>query len=221
MFAMRLFVALDIDEAIRERITRFLDAVEDFAPDARWVRPKSLHVTLKFIGEIDELKLTDVKKTLSMVRAAAVTLHFSCTGFFPTPKRARVFWIGITSDEKLTSLARAVDESLHSLPELEIERETREFSPHLTLARGKPARGTSASPKSGTQQLAGSPQRLAAHDRPKDKFGLLQEKLAKMSPPDFGTMTAHEFFLYQSKLSPAGSSYTKLERFSLEVGSAR
>jgi len=220
MFAMRLFVALDIDETIRERITRFLDAVEDFAPDARWVRPESLHVTLKFIGEIDELKLTDVKKTLSMVRAAAVTLHFSCTGFFPTPKRARVFWIGITSDEKLTSLARAVDESLHSLPELEIERETREFSPHLTLARGKPARCTSASRKSGTQQLSGSPQRLA-HDRPNDKFGLLQEKLANMSSPGFGAMTAHEFFLYQSKLSPSGSRYTKLERFSLEAGPAR
>ena len=48
---MRLFVALDIDDAIRDRIARFLDGVRGFAPDARWVRPESLHVTLKFIGE--------------------------------------------------------------------------------------------------------------------------------------------------------------------------
>ena len=48
---MRLFVALDIDDSIRGRIARFLDGVRGFAPDARWVRPESLHVTLKFIGE--------------------------------------------------------------------------------------------------------------------------------------------------------------------------
>ena len=51
---MRLFVALDIDDAIRGRIARFLDGVRGFAPDARWVRPESLHVTLKFIGEKPE-----------------------------------------------------------------------------------------------------------------------------------------------------------------------
>ena len=48
---MRLFIALDIADDIRERIARFMDGVREFAPDARWVRPESLHVTLKFIGE--------------------------------------------------------------------------------------------------------------------------------------------------------------------------
>jgi len=214
---MRLFVALDIDEAIRQRITRFLEGVQEFAPDARWVRPESLHVTLKFIGEIDELKLTDVKKALATVEAGPVTIGFSGSGFFPTPKQARVFWIGITSDEKLASLARMVDESLHSSPGSEIERETREFSPHLTLARGKPAHGKSAWRKSAVREPSGSPQRLPV-DRTNNRFQILQEKLAKLSPPDFGTMTAHEFFLYQSKLSPAGSRYTQLERLSLGIG---
>ena len=51
---MRLFVALDIDEAIRRRIARFIDGVSGFAPDARWAKPESLHVTLKFIGESPE-----------------------------------------------------------------------------------------------------------------------------------------------------------------------
>src|ERR1700758_1515210 len=48
---MRIFIALDIDQPIRERIERFLEGVRGFAPDARWVRPESLHITLKFIGE--------------------------------------------------------------------------------------------------------------------------------------------------------------------------
>ena len=48
---MRIFVALDIDDAIRQRIQRFIEGVSGFAPDARWVRPESLHVTLKFVGE--------------------------------------------------------------------------------------------------------------------------------------------------------------------------
>ncbi len=48
---MRIFVALDIDDAIRARLEQFLDGVRGFAPEARWVRPESMHVTLKFIGE--------------------------------------------------------------------------------------------------------------------------------------------------------------------------
>ena len=48
---MRLFLALDIDDPICERITRFVDGVRNFFPDARWVKAESLHVTLKFIGE--------------------------------------------------------------------------------------------------------------------------------------------------------------------------
>ena len=51
---MRLFVAIDIDEAIRQRIARFLEGVRGFAPEARWVRPDSMHLTLKFLGETDE-----------------------------------------------------------------------------------------------------------------------------------------------------------------------
>ena len=49
-FFMRIFIALDIDDALRTRLEQFLDGVRDFAPDVRWVRPESMHVTLKFVG---------------------------------------------------------------------------------------------------------------------------------------------------------------------------
>ena len=61
---MRVFVALDIDDAIRARLELFLDGVRGFAPDARWVRPESMHVTLKFIGEKPPETVEEIKKAL-------------------------------------------------------------------------------------------------------------------------------------------------------------
>ena len=66
---MRLFVALDIDEPIRERITRFVEGVRNFAPDARWAKEESLHVTLKFIGEQAESSVDQIKEALAATAA--------------------------------------------------------------------------------------------------------------------------------------------------------
>ena len=68
---MRLFIALDIDDAIRERIARFVEGVRNFAPDARWVKPESLHVTLKFIGEQPDAAVDQIKQALSASRSRA------------------------------------------------------------------------------------------------------------------------------------------------------
>jgi hypothetical protein len=68
---MRLFIALDIDEAIRTRINRFVEGVNGFATDARWVRPESLHVTLKFIGEQPESAVDLIKHALSDIHGSA------------------------------------------------------------------------------------------------------------------------------------------------------
>lgn len=84
------------------------------------------------------------------------------------------------------------------LAALGIPREEHAFTPHLTLAR------------SGS----GAPHKKSA-EKPNSRFQRLQEKLSAMPPVDFGTMTAHEFFLSQSKLSPGGSRYTKLASFAL------
>jgi RNA 2',3'-cyclic 3'-phosphodiesterase len=195
---MRLFIALDIDDAIRERITRFMVGVQAFAPDARWVKPESLHVTLKFIGEQPEAMVEKIKQALAAVRGDAMQIQFRGYGFFPTAKSARVFWIGIESGPQLASLATAVDDATASLG---IPKEDRAFSPHLTLAR---AAGGSGSP------------RRRKSDGSNRTFQRLQEKLAALSSHEFGTMTAYEFFLYQSQLSPKGSKYTKPSQFTTE-----
>ena len=195
---MRLFIALDIDDGIRERITRFLEGVRGFAPDARWVRPESLHVTLKFIGEKPEEIVAEIERALSQVKPEPFEMTFRGYGFFPGAKAARVFWIGIESDPRLASLAQAVDEAVVGLG---IPKEDHAFSPHLTLARGG---GGSGAPK------------RQKNDRPNLRFVKLQEKLTAMSTPEFGTMTAREFFLYKSQPSRGGSLYTKIARFALQ-----
>ncbi len=192
---MRLFVAADIDDEIRRRIAMFADGVRGFAPDARWVGPETLHVTLKFIGEYPESDLGQLKQALREDRGSPSQIAFRGYGFFPTSKAARVFWVGMEADANLGLLATAVDKATASLG---VAPEERAFKPHLTLARAG----------------SGRPQ-WKAGDRPSGIFRRLQEKLAALPAPEFGTMTAHEFFLYESKLSPSGARYTKLERFAL------
>lgn len=192
---MRLFVALDIDPEIRGRIARFLEGVREFAPDARWVSAQSLHLTLKFIGEQPEPRLQAIMQALAAVRCPGPGLNFRGYGFFPTLRSARVFWVGVDADEHLPELAARVESALEPLG---IKPEARAFSPHLTLARGQ----------------SGAPQPRPG-DHPNRVFERLREKLSALPAPEFGTMTAREFFLYQSKLSPAGSQYTQLQRFPL------
>jgi 2'-5' RNA ligase len=194
---MRIFVGIDLDEEIRTKIARFLDGVRGFAPDARWVPSESLHVTLKFIGEQTPEQVAAVAGRLETVQGNRTDIRLSGHGFFPTAKSSRVFWIGIHAGPELAELAGSIDAALG---ELQIPREERSFSPHLTLARG---RGGSGAPK------------WSKGDGPNSTFAELQKRLAAMSELDFGTMVAPEFFLYQSRLSPGGSKYTKLQGFPL------
>jgi 2'-5' RNA ligase len=193
---MRIFLALDIDDAIRASLELFLDGIRGFAPEARWVRPESMHVTLKFIGEKPSDAVDEIKQALAAVRAMAIEISFCAYGFFPTQKAPRVFWVGIGAGPELAALAKSVDEATAALG---VPREEHEFSPHLTLAR----RGGSGAPH------------WHKGDRANPTFQRLQEKLSAMPELEFGTMTAREFFLYQSQPMRGGARYTKIARFGL------
>ena len=196
---MRIFIGIDLDSDVRTRIERFLEGVEGFAPEARWVRPESLHVTLKFIGEQPPERVEAITERLRRVESSRFEIRIRGYGFFPTANAPRVFWIGIDAGPQLAELAESID---IATAELGIPREDRPFSPHLTLARA------------GAGRSSGSPKRQKG-DGPNATFAVLAKRLAAMGELDFGTMTAHEFILYQSQLSPRGSKYTKLQRFAL------
>ena len=194
---MRIFIGIDLDVEVRARIERFLEGVQGFAPEARWVRPESLHITLKFIGEQPAERVEAITARLQRVDCSAFEIRSAGYGFFPTAKAPRVFWIGINGGSQLAELAGAIDAAT---AELGIPREDRAYSPHLTLARGG---GRSGSPK------------WREGDGPNATFAVLEKRLAAMGELDFGTMMAREFILYQSQLSPRGSKYTRLQRFPL------
>ena len=192
---MRLFVGIDIDEQIRARIEEFSQRMRKFAPDTRWAKPETFHVTLKFLGETPAPDAERVKQALAGVECAPIEITFEGAGFFPNGRSARVFWIGLKADETLPQLARDVDAAT---AQLGFPREQNAYKPHLTLARA----GSSGNP----------------HQKPKSqhaKFVVLWREIEKMPPPTFGTMTAREFHLYESKLSPAGARYSKIARFDL------
>jgi 2'-5' RNA ligase len=196
MTGMRVFVALDIDDAIRARLELFLDGVRGFAPEARWVRPESMHVTLKFIGEKPSDAVDQIRQALGAIQASAIEISFRGYGFFPTSRAPRVFWVGIGAGLELAVLAKLVDQATSVLG---IPKEEHEFSPHLTLAR----RGGSGAPH------------WRKGDRENPAFRRLQERLVAMPELEFGTMTAREFFLYQSQPMRGGARYTKIARFGL------
>jgi 2'-5' RNA ligase len=184
---MRLFIALDIPSEIREKLSQYMDRVRPLAPDARWARVESLHVTLKFIGEVKDAKLQEIKTALTPIKAEPFTVEFKDVGFFPAPKSARVFWAGVHASEALPQLAAAIEAAVEKIG---IPPEKRAYHAHLTLAR--------------------SPEGV------RNCFRLLQERLSAEQAPSFGTMTAQEFFLYQSQIMRGGSRYTKLQRFPLQ-----
>lgn len=196
---MRLFIGIDLDPDLRTRIERFIEGVQGFATNARWMRAESLHVTLKFIGERPQEHVEALTQRLRLVESGSFELRFTGYGFFPTAKAPRVFWIGIQADAHLAQLAANIDAATS---EIGIPREDRPYSPHLTLARA------------GAGRRSGAPE-WRKGDAPNAAFSVLEKRLAAMGELDFGRMTAREFILYQSELSPRGSQYTKLQRFPL------
>ncbi|HWG39905.1 MAG TPA: RNA 2',3'-cyclic phosphodiesterase [Candidatus Acidoferrales bacterium] len=180
---MRLFIALDIPAEIRARLAEYMERSRVLAPEARWARVEGLHITLKFVGHVDDAVVERIKGALGSIQAAPFDVKFTGVGFFPHPNAARVFWAGVDGGDHLARLASTIDGALEKLG---FPRETKPYHPHLTLAR------TSSRPLRELRPLLADP------------------------PPQFGTMTAREFFLYQSQPQKGGSKYTKLERFAWE-----
>ena len=184
---MRLFVALQISPAVRESLAEFLATLRALSSQPRWVRAENLHVTLKFIGEVQPEKLGDIRVALSAVHSdRSVTLDFRGVGFFPNEERARVFWAGVEASANLEQLADDIDSASEKLG---VPPEKRPFSPHLTLARFEPP---------------GLPEKLRTG---------IQENARR----EFGSVATEEFHLIESKLKPGGAEYTTLETFPFVV----
>ena len=134
---MRLFVALDLPAATVSLLEDLLARLRPLAA-IHWSPPANLHITIKFIGEWPETRLSELKSALEAVaRPAPFSVRIAGLGFFPNPHAPRVFWCGIEAPS-LAQLAAATESAATSLG---IPAERRPFSPHLTLARIKERTG--------------------------------------------------------------------------------
>jgi RNA 2',3'-cyclic 3'-phosphodiesterase len=182
---VRLFVALDIPQSVRDALAKLSGELRVAAPAASWVRLRfeGAHLTLKFIGEVPADLAEKIRAALSEVRAAApIPLRFAGLGFFPSPRRPRVLWAGVEAGPELAALATNIESRLEPLG---IPRESREFSPHITLARFESPKGM---------------------DR-------LRDAAEKLASTEFGSALATEFYLYQSVLKRGGAEYTRLANY--------
>jgi len=133
---VRSFIAIPVPRTgleVLEKVVKRLDS--EMGGKVRWVRPRGIHLTLKFMGDIPALTLEQVLETLPQVTASFGPFEISMSGLgvFPNARRPRVLWAGLAGDlETLSALQLAVDEAVGRLG---LPKEDRPFSPHLTLGR--------------------------------------------------------------------------------------
>jgi 2'-5' RNA ligase len=186
---MRLFLALELPEEVRSGLRAAGEKMRRDHAGWRWVRPQSIHLTLRFLGEVEpaesDLQTERWRRTASACRGG--TFRVAGSGVFPPRGRPRVLWAGILDPdpaEFLTDLASALEQEARRLG---FKPEKRRFRPHLTLARAARGGGRPSVPDPGT-------------------LG------------DLGTVDADELVLFRSELRPEGARYTVLERFPLAAG---
>lgn len=191
---MRLFVAVDPDDALRQRMLKAVSRIReqlDRRPGGRlaWVTPENWHITLVFLGEIRDDVATMIGERFG-VPFDVPPFRLTCAqpGLFPPRGRPRVLWVGVEEGNAgLASLHRAVLERLDDVP---FRREARTFTPHLTLARVRPGPPTVA-----------------------------RDDLAGVHVGRPGGCTIDHVTLYWSQLSPKGARYEALVRAPLRIGS--
>ncbi|HKQ49213.1 MAG TPA: RNA 2',3'-cyclic phosphodiesterase [Phycisphaerae bacterium] len=134
---MRTFIAIDLDHKIRERIASLQAKLKSRGPKLSWVRPEAMHLTIKFLGEVEEAQIEPIKTALAGVAAQgrAFDITFGGLGVFPPHGRANVLWLGI--EDKSGGLKTCWKACEDALAGVGLPREDRPFSAHLTLARNK------------------------------------------------------------------------------------
>ena len=182
---MRCFIAIEIDAAIRRRVGSLQRKLTSPGLPVRWVRPERMHLTLKFLGEVEDARVADLGPAMTEVagQCSPFDLHVRGAGCFPGSGRSvRVVWVGL---EDPTGQLQACQTLLETtLQPLGFAPEGRPFSPHLTLGRVK---------------TPGRP-------------GPLREKIDALADFDAGAQTVDQMILFESRLQKSGPEYTVLVR---------
>jgi len=179
----RLFIAVDISDEAREAAARYIEQMsEKFGHvSAKWERPEKLHLTLKFLGSVEEHLIPKIMDLVDLdaAKVDSFTIEITGTGAFPSAKSPRVLWLGVHElSNTMGELAKHIDDNCANLG---FEPERRPFKPHLTLARIREPRNAA---ELGKQHI-------------KNAFGPI-------------SFNCRELVIYESHLGRGGSTYEKL-----------
>jgi 2'-5' RNA ligase len=184
MARIRTFIAVDLGKAIRDRAVALQEQLARTGTEVKWVEPENIHVTLLFLGEVQDREVPRVCQIVAdgAREQPAFVLSVEGVGCFPNPRRPRVIWVGVgEGTQPLCALHDALEGPLQ---ELGYRREERRYTPHVTLGRVKSERPM--------EQLGAA---LAAHAGWKG-----------------GETAVRELLVMSSQLTPKGPVYTALSR---------
>lgn len=187
---MRTFVAIGLPQSLLTELDRHQTAFRSSlrgspgaGNDTRWARREGIHLTLKFLGEINEAM---VSRAVTELTALQEFPHFTVEvrgfGFFPDSRRPRVFWAGLAAPDALHQLAREIEKAMARLG---FPPEDRCFSPHLTLARFRDSR-----PQPAIGAMAEKVRDLTIGQFVVSEFALFESKLAAGSPAEYRTVAS-------------------------------
>ena len=186
--AIRSFIAVAMPPEVAERLVAAQDRLRPVAGGVKWVDSGSFHVTLKFLGAVEEGRLRETWRSVAeaLTGATAFALRLKGVGAFPDARRARVIWAGTKEGrEELLGLAERVEQACERHG---FARENRPFQGHLTLGRVREP---------------------VVNER-------LVEEIEGLAGEEFGTVRADRVLLMKSELTPKGARYTELEQTLLE-----
>lgn len=132
--SVRAFLAVEIPQHVRKHVWRIVEDEKHNDMPIKWVKLENMHITLKFLGEIDEKQQADISSTIKQIvgKHESFAVNLKDIGCFPNPKYPRVLWVGVEKgSEALCTLAREIDEQLVRLG----FKQEKRFHPHLTIAR--------------------------------------------------------------------------------------
>jgi 2'-5' RNA ligase len=186
MKTLRTFIALELPEDLKEKLSQIQQIFIQNTGGIRWVKPENIHLTLKFLGSTSEDKVEEVFRILEQTVRGFPCFAFTVSGLgaFPNPRNPKVIWAGIQANSQLFSFQKQLEDGLSSIG---FSREKRSFSPHLTLGRVK------------------DPQVRKN----------LRDILEKYIDEDWGNYEASWIIFYRSDLKPAGPVYSILKKIEL------
>ena len=184
---IRSFISIDLDDPqVQSALEQVTSTLLGLGADLKPVARENIHITIKFLGSVDKAKLDSVKNALGQVHFQRFPLEVRGTGAFPNMRHISVVWIGLGAG--WTKVEQIYEQTETQLSTLGFPRESRGFSPHVTIARVRTPR------------------------RRDELANLLQ----KLSEKDFGVMDVKALRLKQSVLQPSGPKYSTLYEIAAE-----